>query len=156
MSLLASTLGEGSQSVDIREIGTMDTIVGLMGPAGSGKSSFVAKALGSMDKGIGHHLCSSTSEIKVTRCTVERSSVVLVEFPGFDDIQRSDLMTLNMIAQWLIAGYEHGIMLSAILYFHRIIDSHMAGSSLKNLRVFQKLCGKNAMPNDRPGHYNVG
>ncbi|KAI6148891.1 hypothetical protein BKA82DRAFT_22651 [Pisolithus tinctorius] len=146
MSLLASTLGEGSQSVDIREISTTDIIVGLMGPPGSGKSSFVAKALGSTDKGIGHHLWSLTSEIEVTRCTVERSSVVLIEFLGFDDTWRSDLMTLEMISHWLNKGYQHGIMLSAILYFHRIVDSHMGGNSLKNLRVFQNLCGKNAMP----------
>lgn len=36
-------------------------------------------------------------------------------------------------------------MLSAILYFHRITDNRMAGTPLKNLRVFEKLCGKDAM-----------
>ncbi|KAI6114512.1 hypothetical protein F5141DRAFT_1062900 [Pisolithus sp. B1] len=41
--------------------------------------------------------------------------------------------------------YEKGTLLSGILYFHRISDNRMAGTPLKNLRVFQKLCGNEAM-----------
>ena len=35
-------------------------------------------------------------------------------------------------------------MLSGLLYFHRISDNRMAGTPLKNLRMFEELCGKNA------------
>ena len=38
-------------------------------------------------------------------------------------------------------------MLSGLLYFHRISDNRMAGTPLKNLRMFQELCGKNAFHN---------
>ena len=38
-------------------------------------------------------------------------------------------------------------MLSGLLYFHRISDNRMAGTPLKNLRMFEKLCGKNAFHN---------
>ena len=41
--------------------------------------------------------------------------------------------------------YEKKVFLSSILFFHRITDNRMAGTPLKNLRVFQKLCGKKAM-----------
>ena len=36
-------------------------------------------------------------------------------------------------------------LLSGILYLHRITDNRMAGTPLKNLRVFRKLCGKDAL-----------
>ena len=35
-------------------------------------------------------------------------------------------------------------MLSGILYFHRISDNRVDGTSLKNLHMFEELCGKNA------------
>jgi hypothetical protein len=35
-------------------------------------------------------------------------------------------------------------LLSGILYFHRISDNRMADAPLKNLRMFEELCGKNA------------
>ena len=35
--------------------------------------------------------------------------------------------------------------LSGILYLHRITDNRMAGTPLKNLQVFQKLCGRDAL-----------
>ena len=41
--------------------------------------------------------------------------------------------------------YKKKVFLSSILFFHRITDNRMAGTPLKNLRVFQKLCGKKAM-----------
>ena len=39
------------------------------------------------------------------------------------------------------------ILLSGLLYFHRISDNRMAGSPLKNLRMFEELCGKNSFKN---------
>ena len=38
-------------------------------------------------------------------------------------------------------------MLSGLLYFHRISDNRMAGTPLKNLRMFEELCGRNAFQN---------
>jgi hypothetical protein len=37
--------------------------------------------------------------------------------------------------------------LAGILYFHRISDNRMAGTPLKNLRMFHELCGKKALRN---------
>ena len=36
---------------------------------------------------------------------------------------------------------------ATILYLHRINDNRMAGSLLKNLRMFISMCGQEAMPN---------
>ena len=35
--------------------------------------------------------------------------------------------------------------LSGLLYFHRISDNRMAGTPLRNLGMFEELCGKNAL-----------
>jgi len=37
--------------------------------------------------------------------------------------------------------YNRQIQLTGLLYFHRISDNCMRGSPLKNLRLFEKLCG---------------
>ena len=47
----------------------------------------------------------------------------------------------------LLRRYEKEILLSGLLYFHRISDNRMAGTPLKNLRMFEELCGKNAFHN---------
>jgi hypothetical protein len=88
-----------------------------------------------------------------------------VDTPGFDDTHKSDVDVLKMIADWLkstyvlavmepltwlmyyFCRYSKGILLSGLLYFHRISDNRMAGTPLKNLRMFEKLCGKNAFQN---------
>ncbi|KAF9526011.1 hypothetical protein CPB83DRAFT_858503 [Crepidotus variabilis] len=46
-----------------------------------------------------------------------------------------------MIANWLKDKYEEKVYLTGILYLHRITDNRMAGTPLRNLRVFGKLCG---------------
>jgi hypothetical protein len=43
--------------------------------------------------------------------------------------------------------YKRDIKLAGILYFHRITDNRVAGTPLKNLRMFEKLCGKHALGN---------
>ncbi|KAI6013519.1 hypothetical protein EDC04DRAFT_2579352, partial [Pisolithus marmoratus] len=94
---------------------------------------------------VGHALTSHTSEIKSTRCMIKGSNVVLVDTPGFDDTSKSDLEILESISEWLSKTYKKGTLLSNILYFHRISDNRMAGTPLKNLGIFQKLCGAKAM-----------
>ncbi|KAI6104713.1 P-loop containing nucleoside triphosphate hydrolase protein [Pisolithus croceorrhizus] len=123
-----------------------DTIIALMGPTGAGKSSFIVNVTKQEGKDVGHDLTPYTSEIKATKCEVEGSNIVLVDTPGFDNTNISDLDILKLISDWLNAEYRTSRpVLSAILYFHRISDNRMVGTPLKNLRVFEKLCGRDAM-----------
>jgi len=69
---------------------------------------------------------------------------VFVDSPGFDDTDNSDVNILEMVADWLKSTYEKVILLSGLLYFHPISDNGLAGTALKNLRMFEELCGKNA------------
>jgi len=59
-------------------------------------------------------------------------------------------MYLSPSLTWLrhyFYRYANDILLSGLLYFHRISDNRMAGTPLKNLRMFEELCGKNAFHN---------
>ncbi|KAI6044872.1 P-loop containing nucleoside triphosphate hydrolase protein [Pisolithus marmoratus] len=116
-----------------------------MGSTGTGKSSFIARVTGNGDGGVGHSLTSHTRDIEATRCTIEGSNVVLVDTPSFDNTNKPDSEILESISAWLTKTYRKGTLLSAILYFHRISDNRMAGTPLRNLRIFQKLCGDKAM-----------
>lgn len=68
--------------------------------------------------------------------------VHLVDTPGFDDTNRSDVQVLQDVAHWLSASFQEGIRLSGIIYMHRISDLRMGGSALRNLGMFKKLCGE--------------
>lgn len=44
-------------------------------------------------------------------------------------------------------SYEQSTLLSGIIYLHRISDPRMTGPSLRNLRMFRKLCGDDGLGN---------
>lgn len=71
----------------------------------------------------------------------------LVDTPGFDDTDRSDTVILKEIASWLTASYSNAIKLHGIIYLHRITDPRMQGSARRNLVMFKKLCGVDALKN---------
>ncbi|KAI6038343.1 P-loop containing nucleoside triphosphate hydrolase protein [Pisolithus marmoratus] len=126
--------------------GIRDVIIALVGPTGTGKSSFIDTVTGGTGEGVGHNLTPCTSEIKVTRCAIDGFNVVLVDTPSFNDTNKSELKVLGMISDWVDNTYEPRRILAAILYFHCISENLMpAASPMKNLRLFQILCGKNAM-----------
>lgn len=119
-----------------------------MGPSGSGKSSFINKAVGSDVAGVGHRLFPFTSGIKTTRITNDSklSNVVLVDTRSFDDTENSGARILREVSDWLNEACQTNILLSAILCFHRISDNrvaanHITADPLKHLSMFRKLCG---------------
>ncbi|KAG8161195.1 hypothetical protein KVR01_009459 [Diaporthe batatas] len=57
----------------------------------------------------------------------------------------TDADVLRHLADWLAFTYSQGIRLHGILYLHRITDVRMQGSARKNLIMFNKLCGENAL-----------
>jgi cytochrome c556 len=66
---------------------------------------------------------------------------LLIDTPGFDDTNVSDTDILQRIADWLKQSYDDGALLTGIIYLHRISDQRMDGASMKNLRMFRRLCG---------------
>jgi hypothetical protein len=54
---------------------------------------------------------------------------------------------LQNVAGFLSQTYEGKILLSGIVYLHRITDVRMAGSSLRNFNMFKELCGESFYKN---------
>jgi hypothetical protein len=67
--------------------------------------------------------------------------VHLIDTPAFDDAERSDYETLDEIAFWLTAAYEHSIQINGIVYLHSITDTRMQGAARKSLDILKTLCG---------------
>ncbi|KAF8345737.1 P-loop containing nucleoside triphosphate hydrolase protein [Amanita rubescens] len=127
-----------------------DVVIGVMGPTGTGKSSFIQLITGDKNVRIGHGIDSVTSEVDRFRY-FERDGrcVTFVDTPGFDDSREgvTDTDILQKIASFLDADFKGGKKLSGIIYLHRITDPRMGGISNRNLRLFKKLCGDDALKN---------
>ncbi|EKM78785.1 hypothetical protein AGABI1DRAFT_15253, partial [Agaricus bisporus var. burnettii JB137-S8] len=123
----------------------------IMGPTGAGKSTFVKIATGSENVEIGHTLRSSTQHIRTIRChnPLRHRDVVFADTPGFDDDTRSDTEILTEVADWLKQTYQAGVKLSGILFLHRITDNRMTNTLVRNLDMFENLCGNGAFSNVR-------
>lgn len=70
-----------------------------------------------------------------------------MDCPGFDDTTRSDAEILKEIAEQLSAVRLLGYNLKGIIYLHRITDNRMQGSAIRNLDLFKKLVGEDALAN---------
>jgi hypothetical protein len=68
--------------------------------------------------------------------------VTLIDTPGFDDTNRSEINVLETIASFLEAECNGNLSLNGIIYMHRITDIRMGGASARNLRMFKSLCGE--------------
>jgi hypothetical protein len=83
----------------------------------------------------------STRPYKI-RDRINGRGVFLVDTPGFDDTSRSDAGILKEISFFLATLRARSLCLSGLIYLHRISDARMSGSAIKNLRLFQSLCGE--------------
>jgi hypothetical protein len=88
-----------------------------------------------------------TQDVLPVFCQFGGEVVILVDTPGFSDTHLSDTEILKRIATWLKDSYDDGVLLSAIIYLHRIDNTRVEGPSLKNLNMMKKLCGTQSLKN---------
>ncbi|KAK3299251.1 P-loop containing nucleoside triphosphate hydrolase protein [Chaetomium fimeti] len=131
---------ESMETRDVISLSDDDIVIALMGVTGSGKSTFIS-LLAEQSVRIGHSLNSCTADIEIYSFQYGDRTVYLIDTPGFDDTSRSDTEILKDIAFFLAGIYSQKVRLAGIVYLHRISDPRMQGSALKNLHMFQKLCG---------------
>lgn len=74
----------------------------------------------------------------------ENTTVHLLDTPGFDDTNRSDVDVLREISRSLSILYAQRMPLAGAIYLSRITDRRMAGSAMKSLRIFEGLAGPRA------------
>ncbi|KAF9058617.1 P-loop containing nucleoside triphosphate hydrolase protein, partial [Rhodocollybia butyracea] len=118
----------------------------LLGGTGTGKTSFVNLA-GASKFLVGRDLESCTQNVQYHQFIFGNKDVILIDVPGFDDTNKSDIEILTIIGDFLATEHRRKRALSGILYFHRISDVRMGGAARRNLDMFQKLCGSDAFKN---------
>ncbi|CAE6479681.1 unnamed protein product [Rhizoctonia solani] len=122
-------------------------LIALFGATGVGKSTFANDASGG-DLGVGRGLHSWTRAVqKSAAFRIDGRTVVLLDTPGFDDEEISDVGTLKQIAGYLSANYGQGQILSGIIYLHRITDNRMGGANARTFNLFRKMCGTQTLKN---------
>ncbi|KAF2742656.1 hypothetical protein M011DRAFT_511079 [Sporormia fimetaria CBS 119925] len=122
-------------------------VIVLLGPTGSGKSYFIRAATEDPSVKVGHGLESETQAIAAYHTTIDGSAVLLVDTIGFDGTFQSDADVLRQIATWLAQTYANGVRMAGILYMHDIRSVQFGGSAVKNLRMFEKMLGADALNN---------
>ncbi|RPB03413.1 hypothetical protein L873DRAFT_1591928, partial [Choiromyces venosus 120613-1] len=118
-----------------------------MNMAGAGKSYFIKAVSGNSEVQVSGGLHSCTSKVQSYSFEHGDATITLVDTPGFNDTTRSDTEVLTEICDWTSKTFKEERLLSGIIYLHRITDVRMDGSAVKNLRMFQKLCGRGALMN---------
>lgn len=70
-------------------------------------------------------------------------SFTLIDTPGFVDVPEDNLTTLDKIAK-MLHKFPHPV--SGALYFHRITDKRLHGTSRDILSIFKSICGDKFYP----------
>ncbi|KAF8424478.1 P-loop containing nucleoside triphosphate hydrolase protein [Tirmania nivea] len=124
-----------------------EKVILVMGVTGAGKSNFIQTVTGNSNVVIGHGLHSSTQAIATYSTAIEGIHYRFLDTPGFNDTVRSEMDVLLCITSWLCDLYCANVRITGIIYVHRISDDRVQGSSLRNLRMLEALCGESCMPN---------
>ncbi|KAH6867364.1 P-loop containing nucleoside triphosphate hydrolase protein [Coprinopsis sp. MPI-PUGE-AT-0042] len=134
-----------------------DVVILIMGPTGAGKSTFLRNVLQrlqrdwdlptvgddfeSCTRNLAHYVVPLPQEF----AKVPGQRLVLVDTPGFDDTAFSDTEILRRIGVWLASSYNSHMKVGGVVYMFPIFPNRMTRNDKSNLKVFQKLCGKDAL-----------
>ncbi|KAG6916085.1 hypothetical protein DXG01_008514 [Tephrocybe rancida] len=124
-----------------------DLIIPIMGPTGSGKSTFINTLLGGVYARVGHDLQSETQDIQHYRLPPPCHHIVVVDTPGFDDTYTTDREILRRIAVWMADSYSSDMKVAGLIYLHEITKKRLTGTVVKNFDMFTKICGPGAVSN---------
>ncbi|CAG9940164.1 unnamed protein product [Clonostachys rosea f. rosea IK726] len=112
----------------------------VLGRTGSGKSTFISRCTGK-DTNISHGLFSCTDSLDVFDMRWEGRHIYLIDTPGFNDTNRSEIDTLSVLATYLGASYSNGVRISGLLLLHPISDNRVSGTNLRTIEMVEAMCG---------------
>ncbi|PWW75439.1 hypothetical protein C7212DRAFT_364600 [Tuber magnatum] len=124
-----------------------EILIAVMGATGAGKSYFIREVSGCSGINVSNGLHSCTSQVESYSFEHAGVTITLVDTPGFNDTTRTDTEVLGEISNWTSETFRENRLLSGIIYLHSVTNIRMDGSAVKNLRMFQKLCGSGALKN---------
>ncbi|KAF8998790.1 hypothetical protein BDQ17DRAFT_1328590 [Cyathus striatus] len=114
--------------------------VSVMGPPGSGKSTFI-NTLFNGKITVGGHGRTDVMPVICPHPYIRDSRLFIVEFPGFGHTAVDDAEILRKLSVWLAMSYVRDMKLAGVIYLHRIWSTPMIGTSRTNLQIFRKLWG---------------
>ncbi|KAJ2935877.1 hypothetical protein H1R20_g1218, partial [Candolleomyces eurysporus] len=126
-----------------------DVLIAVVGPTGSGKSTFINLATQSPNKLQVRHSRFPCTEAftRADPFDLDGRQIILFDTPGFDDTSRTETEILRIIASELEKQYPKGQTLDGIIYVHRISDFYVGGLAKTSLGIFRKLCGDSSLKN---------
>ncbi|KAK5651618.1 hypothetical protein OQA88_11891 [Cercophora sp. LCS_1] len=123
-----------------------EILIGLIGVTGAGKSTFASKASGRTDLKIGRTLKSCTQDPQSIRFRLDGHPINLVDTPGFDDDERTDVEILQAIVEWLSKNRSRKRQkyLDGLILLHPITSNRIGGTERKRTRLLQAILGEDA------------
>ncbi|KAF2161974.1 hypothetical protein M409DRAFT_27700 [Zasmidium cellare ATCC 36951] len=119
--------------------------IAVMGPTGSGKSTFIRAVSGNNNVIASRGMKSCTQEVANYTFCYKGYNVNLIDTPGFSDTYRSEPEVLDILSRWLRDSYKDH-KLSGVIYFQPL-PTKVVGSFLLNLSTFEQLCGPEPLKN---------
>ncbi|KAI0184661.1 hypothetical protein EV127DRAFT_474127 [Xylaria flabelliformis] len=127
----------------------------IMGPIGSGKSSFVEAAREpGYDVKISDKANSCTDRCKEypTKYSSGHNKIFLIDTPGFEDPLTPNAETLKEIAKYITEGTQCNSSgcdktssisepISGLIYLHRCTDTRFDGDLKVNFEIIKAMCG---------------
>ncbi|KAH9485980.1 hypothetical protein JR316_0000042 [Psilocybe cubensis] len=122
----------------------------VIGPTGSGKSTFINMILGQERMKVGHEQESCTSVVsaipvlpsKASVCNrIGNRKVLLVDTPGFDNTEVDDMKVLGEITNCLEDLYRHHHTMGGIIYLQDISLDRVSASTMMCIDLVNKACG---------------
>lgn len=116
----------------------------LIGVTGAGKSTFANRASGQEVK-VGYGIDPCTQDPQAVLFQLDNHQIVLIDTPGFDDTQRSDVEILRDVAKWMT---EQNLLknqfVDALILFHPVTRDVVSGDEKRRTQLLKTLLGDDA------------
>jgi len=116
----------------------------VVGVTGAGKTTFSSVASDRTDLGIGDGLDPFTQDPQDVRFIIDDRPVILIDTPGFDDKDRTDLQILEDIGKWLSSQGFTQRTLDGLILLHPITQHFDSTLEKRRTRLLEKILGKDA------------
>ncbi|PWW75186.1 hypothetical protein C7212DRAFT_281927 [Tuber magnatum] len=126
-------------------------LIFVMGVSGAGKSSFI-KTLGGNDSQMRPPATSPaesvTHEVGIYKTILDSQEMLLVDTPGFEDNETSNLETLQKICEHILEVTNNpACVIHGAVYVHNLATSRWSAGDERTWTILKALCGDAAMGN---------
>ncbi|KAH6847685.1 hypothetical protein B0I37DRAFT_149857 [Chaetomium sp. MPI-CAGE-AT-0009] len=121
-----------------------NVLIAVIGVTGAGKTTFVSRVTGDTTLASNDGVDSVTEEAVSITCKIDRQSVTLIDTPGFDDRERTEVDILKLVSKHLMETYQKGTKLNGVVFLQPINQPRVGAAEAGRTRLFKKLLGEQA------------